>query len=79
MFHYFDCIGFIFRTGLVFSEYLLSGQVPSVKVVNDEEPFFESFPYLTVRKVIPLYNPPFGNAEIFFQLCFCTIHFFLIF
>lgn len=26
--------------GLVFSEYLLSGQVPSVKEVNDEEPLF---------------------------------------
>ena len=29
-----------FRVGLVFSEYLLSGQVPSVKEVNDEEPLF---------------------------------------
>lgn len=26
--------------GLVFSEYLLSGLVPSVKEVNDEEPLF---------------------------------------
>lgn len=29
-----------FYVGLVFSEYLLSGQVPSVKEVNDEEPLF---------------------------------------
>ncbi|KAJ4779784.1 hypothetical protein LUZ62_064041 [Rhynchospora pubera] len=39
-----------YRACLVFSEYLLSGQVPSVKEVNDEEPFFQSFPYLTARK-----------------------------
>ncbi|GJN27914.1 hypothetical protein PR202_gb15978 [Eleusine coracana subsp. coracana] len=29
-----------YRASLVFSEYLLSGQVPSVKEVNDEEPLF---------------------------------------
>ncbi|CAN6270715.1 unnamed protein product, partial [Urochloa humidicola] len=29
-----------YRSSLVFSEYLLSGQVPSVKEVNDEEPLF---------------------------------------
>jgi hypothetical protein len=44
-----------YRACLVFSEYLLSGQVPSVKEVNDKEPFFQSFPYLTVRK---------GHSEI---------------
>lgn len=55
----------------MFSEYLLSGQVPSVKIVNDEEPFFESFPYLTVRKVTPLYYLPFVNAEITFNLVLC--------
>ncbi|KAL6851518.1 hypothetical protein ACP4OV_020451 [Aristida adscensionis] len=31
-----------YRASLVFSEYLLSGQVPSVKEVNDEEPLFLS-------------------------------------
>ncbi|KAF3336222.1 Protein root UVB sensitive 1 [Carex littledalei] len=44
-----------YRACLVFSEYLLSGQVPSVKEVNDKEPFFPSFPYLTVCK---------GHSEI---------------
>ncbi|XP_073101671.1 protein root UVB sensitive 1, chloroplastic isoform X2 [Elaeis guineensis] len=29
-----------YRASLVFSEYLLSGQVPSIKEVNDEEPLF---------------------------------------
>uniref|UniRef100_A0A453BRS5 Protein root UVB sensitive/RUS domain-containing protein n=1 Tax=Aegilops tauschii subsp. strangulata TaxID=200361 RepID=A0A453BRS5_AEGTS len=29
-----------YRASLVFSEYLLSGQVPSVKEVNDKEPLF---------------------------------------
>uniref|UniRef100_A0ACD5UA94 Uncharacterized protein n=1 Tax=Avena sativa TaxID=4498 RepID=A0ACD5UA94_AVESA len=29
-----------YRASLVFSEYLLSGQIPSVKEVNDEEPLF---------------------------------------
>lgn len=36
-------------TGLVFSEYLLSGQVPSVKNVNDEEPLFPAVPSLNLR------------------------------
>ncbi|XP_078169227.1 root UVB sensitive-like protein (Protein of unknown function, DUF647) [Carex rostrata] len=44
-----------YRASLVFSEYLLSGQVPSVKEVNDKEPFFPSFPYITVCK---------GHSEI---------------
>ncbi|KAJ8444852.1 hypothetical protein Cgig2_029783 [Carnegiea gigantea] len=35
--------------GLVFSEYLISGQVPSVKEVNDEEPLFPAIPILNLR------------------------------
>ena len=35
-------------TGLVFSEYLLSGQGPTVKEVNDEEPLFPAVPFLNV-------------------------------
>jgi hypothetical protein len=35
--HFYFCP---FCVGLVFNEYLLSGQVPSVKEVNDEEPLF---------------------------------------
>ncbi|KAL6556470.1 Protein root UVB sensitive 1, chloroplastic [Orobanche gracilis] len=34
-----------YRASLVFSQYLLSGLVPSVKEVNDEEPFFPYFPF----------------------------------
>lgn len=33
-----------YRASLVFSEYLLSGLVPSVKEVSDEEPFFPALP-----------------------------------
>ncbi|KAJ7953276.1 Root UVB sensitive family [Quillaja saponaria] len=35
-----------YRASLVFSEYLLSGQAPSVKEVNDEEPLFPAIPLL---------------------------------
>ncbi|PIA50446.1 hypothetical protein AQUCO_01300886v1 [Aquilegia coerulea] len=35
-----------YRASLVFSEYLLSGQVPSIKDVNDEEPLFPGVPLL---------------------------------
>lgn len=38
-----------YRASLVFSEYLLSGQVPSVKEVNDEEPFFPDLPIVNTR------------------------------
>ncbi|XP_030552300.2 protein root UVB sensitive 1, chloroplastic [Rhodamnia argentea] len=41
-----------YRGSLVFSEYLLSGQAPSVKEVNDEEPLFPALPFLdgTLKK-----------------------------
>ncbi|KAE8702823.1 Protein root UVB sensitive 1 [Hibiscus syriacus] len=35
-----------YRASLVFSEYLLSGQAPSIKEVNAEEPFFPDVPFL---------------------------------
>ncbi|KAK6137221.1 hypothetical protein DH2020_029038 [Rehmannia glutinosa] len=38
-----------YRASLVFSQYLLSGLVPSVKEVNDEEPFFPAFPLLILK------------------------------
>ncbi|KAL3500131.1 hypothetical protein ACH5RR_039224 [Cinchona calisaya] len=38
-----------YRASLVFSEYLLSGLVPSVKEVNDEEPLFPAVPILNIR------------------------------
>lgn len=38
-----------YRASLVFSEYLLSGLVPSVKEVNDDEPLFPAFPLLIVK------------------------------
>lgn len=38
-----------YRASLVFSEYLMSGQVPSVKEVNDEEPLFPAIPILNLR------------------------------
>ncbi|XVE99959.1 hypothetical protein REPUB_Repub03eG0244900 [Reevesia pubescens] len=34
--------------GIVFSEYLLSGQTPSIKEVNDEEPLFPAVPFLNL-------------------------------
>lgn len=37
-----------YRASLVFSEYLLSGQVPLVKEVNDEEPLFPGLPFLNL-------------------------------
>lgn len=43
-----------YRAGLVFSEYLLSGLVPSVKEVNDEEPLFPALPFLNMK---PAHNP----------------------
>ncbi|WOL04315.1 hypothetical protein Cni_G13036 [Canna indica] len=36
-----------YRACLVFSEYLLSGQVPPLKEVNDVEPFFPGIPFLS--------------------------------
>lgn len=35
-------------TGLVFSEYLRSGQAPPIKDVNDEEPLFPAVPFLRI-------------------------------
>ncbi|XP_004292905.1 PREDICTED: protein root UVB sensitive 1, chloroplastic [Fragaria vesca subsp. vesca] len=35
-----------YRASLVFSEYLLSGQAPPVKDVNEEEPLFPAVPFL---------------------------------
>ncbi|GLT77020.1 hypothetical protein SLA2020_486460 [Shorea laevis] len=37
------------RASLVFSEYLLSGQAPPIKEVNDEEPLFPALPFLNVN------------------------------
>lgn len=33
----------------MFSEYLLSGEVPSIKDVNNEEPLFPAVPFLNTR------------------------------
>ncbi|OAY37319.1 protein root UVB sensitive 1, chloroplastic isoform X2 [Manihot esculenta] len=38
-----------YRASLVFSEYLLSGQAPPIKEVNDEEPLFPALPFLNVN------------------------------
>ncbi|KAL2236781.1 UNVERIFIED_CONTAM: Protein root UVB sensitive 1, chloroplastic [Sesamum indicum] len=38
-----------YRASLVFSQYLLTGLIPSVKEVNDEEPLFPAFPLLIVK------------------------------
>ncbi|PIN07926.1 hypothetical protein CDL12_19505 [Handroanthus impetiginosus] len=38
-----------YRASLIFSQYLLSGLVPSVKEVNDEEPLFPAFPLLILK------------------------------
>ncbi|KAG7017891.1 Protein root UVB sensitive 1, chloroplastic, partial [Cucurbita argyrosperma subsp. argyrosperma] len=38
-----------YRASLVFSEYLLSGEVPSIKDVNNEEPLFPAVPFLNTR------------------------------
>uniref|UniRef100_A0A7N0TWG1 Protein root UVB sensitive 1, chloroplastic n=1 Tax=Kalanchoe fedtschenkoi TaxID=63787 RepID=A0A7N0TWG1_KALFE len=38
-----------YRASLFFSEYLLSGQLPSVKEVNDEEPLFPAIPFLNMN------------------------------
>ncbi|PWA36923.1 root UVB sensitive family [Artemisia annua] len=40
-----------YRASLIFGEYLLSGLVPSVKEVNDEEPFFPALPLLSLKPV----------------------------
>ncbi|GAB2235521.1 hypothetical protein Droror1_Dr00025946 [Drosera rotundifolia] len=44
-------------TGLVFSEYLLSGQVPLVKEVNDEEPLFPAIPVLNMKQHVNMKQP----------------------
>nr|GEU31272.1 protein root UVB sensitive 1, chloroplastic [Tanacetum cinerariifolium] len=38
-----------YHASLVFGEYLRSGLVPSVKEVNDEEPFFPALPLLSLK------------------------------
>ncbi|KAF3781058.1 root UVB sensitive 1 protein [Nymphaea thermarum] len=40
-----------YRASLVFSEYLLSGQVPPIKEVNDEEPLFPGIPSLKIKSL----------------------------
>jgi len=42
-------IPFWHLTGLVFSEYLLSGGVPRIKEVNDEEPLFPGLPFVNLN------------------------------
>ncbi|KAJ6701029.1 RUS1 FAMILY PROTEIN C16ORF58 [Salix koriyanagi] len=37
-----------YRASLIFSEYLISGQAPPVKEVNDEEPLFPAVPFLNI-------------------------------
>ncbi|XP_027181884.1 protein root UVB sensitive 1, chloroplastic-like [Coffea eugenioides] len=51
-----------YRASLVFSEYLLSGLVPSVKEVNDEEPLFPAVPILNTK---PADSPRKENEGIF--------------
>ncbi|CAO2816694.1 unnamed protein product [Amaranthus hypochondriacus] len=50
-----------YRASLVFSEYLLCGQVPSVIDVNNEEPLFPVLPFLNLR---PSYKPDSSNLSI---------------
>lgn len=38
-----NAFSFIVLLGLAFTEYLLSGQAPPIKEVNDGEPLFSSF------------------------------------
>ncbi|EPS60603.1 hypothetical protein M569_14200, partial [Genlisea aurea] len=38
-----------YRASLVFTQYLLTGLVPPVKEVNDEEPLFPAFPFLILK------------------------------
>ncbi|CAN8254995.1 unnamed protein product [Cochlearia groenlandica] len=38
-----------YRASLVFSEYLISGQAPSIKEVNDEEPLFPNVQSLNIK------------------------------
>ncbi|KAJ9134892.1 hypothetical protein P3X46_032136 [Hevea brasiliensis] len=40
-----------YRASLVFSEYLLSGQAPPIKEVNDEEPLFPTLPFLNINSM----------------------------
>ncbi|XP_010251509.1 PREDICTED: protein root UVB sensitive 1, chloroplastic isoform X1 [Nelumbo nucifera] len=40
-----------YRASLVFSEYLLSGQVPPIKEVNDEEPLFPGIRILNINPI----------------------------
>lgn len=55
-------------TGLVFSEYLLSGLVPSVKEVNDEEPLFPAVPLLNIKPAYRVCSYLFAVCLIW---CFC--------
>ncbi|XP_057965152.1 protein root UVB sensitive 1, chloroplastic isoform X2 [Malania oleifera] len=45
-----------YRASLVFSEYLLSGQVPPFKEANDEEPLFPALPILNVNPVFKVWS-----------------------
>ncbi|KAM7266091.1 hypothetical protein ACFE04_019475 [Oxalis oulophora] len=46
--NYRDTLLFVV-TGLVFSEYLLSGQAPPLKEINDDEPLFPAIPSLNMK------------------------------
>jgi hypothetical protein len=56
--------------GLMFSEYICSGCIPSVKEVNDEEPIFPGVPFLDAQ---------FKSRSVsLFILVFCYFKFILI-
>lgn len=52
----------------MFSEYLLSGLVPSVKEVNDDEPLFPAFPLLIVKPTSEV-----GSFLVSLFIVFCSM------
>ncbi|PWA47524.1 hypothetical protein CTI12_AA496810 [Artemisia annua] len=59
-----------YRASLVFGEYLLSGLVPSVKEVNDEEPFFPALPLLSLKPASKVSRDPGGLGNGLMLLLF---------
>nr|POF19854.1 protein root uvb sensitive 1, chloroplastic [Quercus suber] len=55
-----------YRASLVFSEYLLSGQAPPIKEVNDEEPLFPALPFLNVKSSYKVSN--FGTSSMWLAI-----------
>lgn len=60
----------VYFAGLVFSEYLISGQAPLIKEVNDEEPLFPTVRFSNMKspEKVKVFIHLIIHSEISYQL-----------